>query len=135
MIIEKSIRLNWCDEDLKATPNGVDIWEKDGKFYFTWEAAIREAEAQGLRVPTKEEWEESFGIIWEDKLFDFLKLNLSGYRNYSNGYYGTQGSDGYYWSSTPNGTDAYIAYFYSGGGYIANFYSRGDGFSVRCLKG
>lgn len=29
MIIEKSIHLDWCDEDLKATPNGVDIWEKD----------------------------------------------------------------------------------------------------------
>lgn len=63
MIIEKVIHLDWCDTDLKATPNGVDIWEQDGHYYFTWDSAMREAEAQGLRLPTKEEWEESLEII------------------------------------------------------------------------
>lgn len=63
MLIEKFIHIDWCDEDLKATPNWVDIWEKDGKFYFTLDSAMREAEAQGLRLPTKEEWEQSFQII------------------------------------------------------------------------
>ena len=134
MIIEKVIHLDWCDEDLKATPNGVDIWEKDGKFYFTWEAGMREAKAQGFRLPTKEEWEQSFEIIWKDQLFDFLKLNFAGYRYYSNGQYNSQGSYGYYWSSTPVSNYSYNANFYSGGGSIANVYNRGFGFSVRCLK-
>jgi len=150
MIIEKSIHLDWCDEDLKATPNGVDIcwcdedlkatpngvdiWEKDWHCYFTWEAAMREARSQGLRLPTKEEWEQSFDIIWEEKLFDFLKLNLAGYRGYSNGQYFNQGSYGFYWSSTPNGTFSYIATFHSGGGNIATSNLRWVGFSVRCLK-
>lgn len=134
MLIEKSIHLDWCDEDLKATPNGVDIWEKDWHCYFTWEAAMRESKAQGLRLPTKEEWEQSFGIIWEDKLFAFLKLNFAGYREYSNGQFNLQGSSGYYWSSTPNGTYSYYAYFYSGGGGIAIGNNRGIGFSVRCIK-
>lgn len=134
MLIEKVTRLNWCDEDLKATPNGVDVWEEDGKFYFTWEAALREAEAQGLRLPTKEEWEESFDFIWESKLFDFLKLSHWGYRHYSGGQYNNQGSYGYYWSSSPNGAYAYYAFFVSGGGDIASYDVRGYGFSVRCLK-
>lgn len=134
MIIEKSIHLDWCDTDLKATPNGVDIWEKDWKFYFTWGAAMREAELQGLRLPTKKEWEESFQIIWENNLFDFLKLNHAGYRYYSNGQYYNQGSHGYYWSSTPYSSNSYYANFYSGGGFIAANVNRAYGFSVRCLK-
>lgn len=135
MLIEKVIHLDWCDEDLKATPNGVDIWEKDWHCYFTWEAAMREAKSQGLRLPTKEEWEQSFDIIWEEKLFDFLKLNLAGYRHWVSGQYCTQGSNGYYWSSTPNANYSYTAGFYSVGGNIAGSANRANGFSVRCLKG
>lgn len=134
MIIEKVIHLDWCDTDLKATPNGVDIWEQDGHYYFTWDSAMREAEAQGLRLPTKEEWEESLEIIWKDQLFDFLKLNFAGYRGYSNGQYYGQGSYGYFWSSTPDGTSAYYTTFYSGGGYPATGNGRAFGFSVRCIK-
>ena len=134
MIIEKVIHLDWCDTDLKATPNGVDVWENDWHYYFTWEAGMREAKAQGFRLPTKEDWEQSFEIIWKDQLFDFLKLNFAGYRYYSNGQYVNQGSYGYYWSSTPYSYFSYLAYFYSGGGDVATNVNRGSGFSVRCLK-
>ena len=43
------------------------------------------------------------------------------------------GSDGYYWSSTPNGSSfAYYLSFYSG--YIYTDYDyRYNGFSVRCV--
>ena len=134
MLIEKVIHLDWCDEDLKATPNGVDIWGKDWHCYFTWEAAMREAKSQGLRLPTKDEWEQSLGIIWKLKLFNFLKLEYWYYRNYHNGQYNTQCLSGYYWSATQNITRSYCAYFRKCGGHTANSYNRAYGFSVRCLK-
>lgn len=132
MLIEKVTRLEWCEEDLKATPNGVDIWEENWRYYFTWEAALREAEAQWLILPSKEEWEGSLYTIWKEKLFDFLKLNNAGYWDSSIDYY--QGSYGHYWSSTPNGIFSYSVYFYSGCGGIEKYDNRGHGFSVRCLK-
>ena len=131
MIIEKSIHLDWCDTDLKATPNGVDVWENDWHYYFTWEAGMREAKAQGFRLPTKEEWED---LLHSNSDLERLNFSKAGYRGYSNGQYYGQGSYGYFWSSTPDGTSAYYTTFYSGGGYIATGNGRAFGFSVRCLK-
>ena len=53
--------------------------------------------------------------------------------------YGTSvysvGSEGYYWSSTANGTgNAYYVYFYSGGVYPALSNPRNFGFSVRLVR-
>lgn len=45
----------------------------------------------------------------------------------SNGYYG------YYWSSTPNGSNGGDLYFFSGGCSVGNFYST-IGMSVRCVQ-
>ena len=42
------------------------------------------------------------------------------------------GSDGYYWSSTPNGSSAYGLYFYSGYVYTHSDFRYG-GHSVRCV--
>lgn len=132
-IIEKIIHQDWCDEDLKAEPNGIDIWEHEGNCYFTFDSALREAEKQWLRVPSKEDWEVAFEITWKVKLKDFLKINFSGYRRWNDGQYSSQGSYGYYWSSSPYSGDAYNAVF-SSGGVIAVNNDRGFGFSVRCLK-
>ena len=82
----------------------------------------------GKRMPTKEEWE---------KLIKAGKTNnmpLAGDRNWNNGTYYNQGSYGFYWSSSPNGTTSYYAYFSPGSGNIASNYSRANGFSVRCVK-
>jgi len=38
--------LQWAMEDLVAESNGKDVWEVDGKCYFTFEAAQREAAKQ-----------------------------------------------------------------------------------------
>lgn len=59
---------------------------------------------------------------------------VAGNRNWLNGLYFNQGTDGYYWSSTPNTTNSYNANFNAGGGNIANNNNRGNGFSIRCLK-
>ena len=59
-------------------------------------------------------------------------LLRGGYLSYSSLYYA--GSNGYYWSSTPNGSSsAYDLYFYSG--YVDAGYNRYRyyGHSVRCV--
>ena len=61
-------------------------------------------------------------------------IPLSGYRDYSYGSWYGQGSNGYYWSSSPYSALAYLAGFYSGGGNVANYGNRAYGFSARCLK-
>src|SRR5574344_639404 len=59
-------------------------------------------------------------------------LPAAGYRS-SNGDAYARGSDGNYWSSTPNGDYAYYLGFYDGNA-IMGYYYRAYGFSVRCVK-
>ena len=57
---------------------------------------------------------------------------LSGVRYGSNT--GSQGSSGYYWSSTADGSDnAYRLYLNSSSVYPASSSSKYRGFSVRCV--
>ncbi len=62
-----------------------------------------------------------------------LKLTTAGNRFITNGTLNGVGSNGYYWSSTVNGTSANFLFFLSSNAYISNFY-RAYGFSVRCIK-
>ena len=56
----------------------------------------------------------------------------AGCRGYEGNAY-VRGSDGYYWSSTPNGDNAYSLGFGSGyAGVYSNY--RTDGYSVRCVQ-
>jgi uncharacterized protein (TIGR02145 family) len=74
-------------------------------------------------------------------LRDSLKLreekaaifSLAGNRN-NDGTLNNQGSNGNYWSSSPNSNNAYNLNFNSGGVNPANNNNRVNGFSVRCLK-
>ena len=63
-------------------------------------------------------------------------LPAAGNRN--NTSVNNQGSNGYYWSSTPSPSNALLAYyvgFYSGGLSPANFdYHRSRGYSVRLVR-
>jgi len=59
---------------------------------------------------------------------------LAGNRNNSDATLNNQGSNGNYWSSSPNGTNAYNLNFNSGGVNPANNNNRANGFSVRCVK-
>jgi uncharacterized protein (TIGR02145 family) len=63
-----------------------------------------------------------------------LKLPAAGYRYYSSGVLNSPGGNGYYWSSSPDSTNAYYLRFNSTSVYPAYDDSRAIGFSVRCVK-
>lgn len=45
-----------------------------------------------------------------------------------------QGTNGYYWSSTPTGGNAHVAYFSVGTGDTTNSFNRSIGLSLRCIS-
>ena len=63
-----------------------------------------------------------------------LKLPAAGHRDYSTGATGSQGTYGYYWSSSPYSTDARYLYFSST--YVNPAYDnyRAYGFTLRFLQ-
>ena len=62
-------------------------------------------------------------------------MPFAGYRYYNNAVVISVGSDGDYWSSTPDLADnAYSLYFYSSSIYPQYDYYRAYGFAVRCFK-
>lgn len=69
-----------------------------------------------------------------ERLMCALNLPYAGYRNRTNGQYQNQGVSGSYWSSSATSTNAYNAYFISGGNSIALGNYRANGFSVRCIR-
>ncbi len=91
----------------------------------------------GYRLPTEEEWEdERASWISEDAAGAFdspLKLPVAGGRFISNGSLYGVGSNGYYWSSTVDGTYSRYLGFDSSNASMYNNY-RAIGNSVRCLK-
>ena len=59
----------------------------------------------------------------------------SGFRIYDDGGLKGVGNDGYYWSASPNGGNAYILYFDNYGDFGPSYnFNRAGGFSVRCLQ-
>ena len=58
-----------------------------------------------------------------------------GYRDGINGYFNFAGSNGYWWSSSPSGSDAWYRYL---GSVSEDVYrdvsNRRNGFSVRCVR-
>ena len=58
----------------------------------------------------------------------------AGYRRNSDGFANGRGSYGYYWSSSPNGSNAYDFRFVSSGTYASDSSSRAYGYSVRCVQ-
>lgn len=58
--------VKFARENMEAEPNNKDIFQRyDGgkeylnEFYFTWDAAVREAQVQGKRIPTKQDFEKA----------------------------------------------------------------------------
>lgn len=60
-------------------------------------------------------------------------LPAAGNRN-TNGSMNNVGSNGYYWSSTPNGSNGYNLNFNSGNINVNNNNNRNNGFPVRCVQ-
>jgi hypothetical protein len=63
-----------------------------------------------------------------------LKLPRAGIRDRDDGLVDGQGSDGSYWSSSPNGTTAFRMYFNDYSVSPAIYSGRAYGHSVRCFK-
>jgi uncharacterized protein (TIGR02145 family) len=58
-----------------------------------------------------------------------------GFRYGGSGNFGTQGNYGYWWSSSPNGTNAWLRDLYSGSSAVGRFnIDTRVGFSVRCVR-
>ncbi|GAB6194353.1 hypothetical protein JCM39068_41060 [Desulfocastanea catecholica] len=92
----------------------------------------------GFRLPTDPELETE-RTSWSSGdsagAFDSpLKLVVAGLRSQSNGTPYDAGSDGFYWSSTVDGSGSRYLYFDSGDAYMRDVNVRAIGFSVRCLK-
>jgi uncharacterized protein (TIGR02145 family) len=108
----------------------------------------------GYRVPTRTEWvavntyntvsrtgtfasgNTEYGSALHygpDASTKSLTLPASGYRVNTNGALSIRGNKGYYWSSTENGSSAYILDFDSSNVNPARNNSRTFGFSVRCI--
>jgi len=91
----------------------------------------------GWRVPTYDEWSAEEATFSPQSYVGAynspLKLTAAGRRFYSYGSLGIVGADGYYWSSTVDGTYAQYLYFGSSDSFMYD-YDRAYGFSVRCLQ-
>ncbi|MDD2908086.1 MAG: prepilin-type N-terminal cleavage/methylation domain-containing protein [Candidatus Gracilibacteria bacterium] len=115
---------NWGDTT--DTPLGTNILARQGPC------------ASGYHVPSNTEWQ---GIVttggWGSNGANMqiaLKLPYAGYRNWDGGYFYNGGSFGGYWSSSPNGVNAYHFGFVSSSIGTNNSDYQAYGFSVRCFK-
>jgi uncharacterized protein (TIGR02145 family) len=112
-----------------------DIWELlnrecAGEQLFTWDAAMRETKKLGKTIPT----DEQLSGLLKDKS-DFKNITFPGFR-LTNGFYDYLGSYLALWSSSESSSTTawrrFLATSYSTVYRYAS--SKGDGFSVRCLK-
>ena len=92
---------------------------------------------KGFRLPTDSEWEIE-RKSWSNNsssgaMQSALKLPLGGYRYHNNGSLYDVGSSSSYWSATVFGAGARYLDFGSSDAGLGT-YSRGIGFSVRCLQ-
>jgi uncharacterized protein (TIGR02145 family) len=108
----------------------------------------------GWHVPTDAEWttladalggESSAGTklkvsssntpAWDGDNTSGFSALPGGYRFYINGNFNTQGSTGRWWSSSPNGSDAWLHDLSAGDSELyRNASDPRGGFSVRCVR-
>jgi uncharacterized protein (TIGR02145 family) len=91
----------------------------------------------GFRLPTETELNNE-RVTWSSNnsagaYANPLKFTAAGMRSHGNGFLGSVGSIGGYWSSTIVGTSSRSLSFFSIGAAFDSS-SRGHGFSVRCIK-
>lgn len=124
--------------DFIVAPNTPYDW-RQGQNNNLWQGitGINNPCPEGFRLPTEAEWLTELGS-WNptNKFGAFnssLKLPTAGFRFSVNGNVSFEGSYGYYWSNTVNGTSARKLFFDNNGANTYN-YLRADGLSVRCIK-
>ena len=158
-----AIPQNLSDGDWSSTTSGaMAIYNNDliaemafGVLY-NWYAVddARGLCPSGWHVPTDEEWTLMTTFLGgEAAAGDQMKTthswsnggngtNSSGFaglpgggRDPWNGGFNNVGNDGYWWSSSPNGADAWSRLLYYGGGSVYRYNGNSRfGFSVRCVR-
>lgn len=125
----------WQMVDLVAEPNWVDVWELNWAYYFTLDAAIREAKIQGLHIPTSEDW---IALVWYCGWFNetiyemeltmnwFVEIDENWCLILSNTRFW------YYWAS--DGYRSLFAKSFEHGNIINVNKFRHSWFSVRCIN-
>ena len=122
-----------------------DIWEYVagvneeliGQQLFTWDAAMRETEKAGKRMPSDEEWAtiiENYNEINGALKKEAEQFPFVGYRSGINGPFNKVGSYGVYRSSSIKNIAPYYLGFTSVSVSPACNDYRTYGFSVRCLN-
>ena len=111
-----------------------DIWEiTDGDYkgeqLFTWDAAMRETQKAGERIPADEEFSE----ILKTKE-DMPNLVFPGYRGTAGTYF-YRGTYANFWSSTQSSPNAWYRGLNSSYSSVyRNAHTKAYGFSVRCIE-
>ena len=126
-------------------PSGT-LWkavnESGGDGYYTYNEAVSQF---GGQLPTKEQWEELKDYCewtWREPQGGykvtgpngkFIVLPAAGLRTCGGDVYGV-GSIGYYWSSTPDGSDNAWFLNFTSSSVDMNYNYRCSGFSVRLVQ-
>ncbi len=142
IILDALPHLEWMAENL----TGHGGTEVDGRWYYTWNQAMRAAKelGNGWRLPTRDEFKAlaDAGSTWEDERKGMLfggKLFFpaSGYRHATSGALGGVGTTGYSWSASPHSETSDYAgnlSFSSSNVYPLYYSNRSYGFPVRCAR-
>jgi uncharacterized protein (TIGR02145 family) len=141
----------------QANDGAITGWNTTAAPNGAWSDATKTANdpcPTGFRVPTLAQWDAVLntnlntrsyvGTNWTSSSTNYttglrigtgssgLFLPATGYRSASDGALYYRGYDGFYWSSTENGSFAWYLYFYGGHAYTDND-DRTFGLSVRCV--
>ena len=155
---------NLRDSELAMRDDEGNYKTESGELHFTHQNAVKAAQKQGKCLLTNKEHKfvASLPHRWDDEkkgmwfkfptrkqfrgLLRFINplinyftsvevfFPAAGYRNSTTGALTSPGANGYYWSATVTGTNAYNLNFNSGNIYLGNTGNRAPGFSVRCVK-
>jgi uncharacterized protein (TIGR02145 family) len=160
-----SVRFALTNEEwVEAARNKEGAWcyynnyEQNGKTYgklYNWYAVndSRGLAPEGYHIPSDAEWTILTDYLGGEKIAGFKMKSKDGWQNngngdnssrfnglpggyrYGNGTFENIGEDGYWWSSTKFGYDAFARYLYC---YTSPVYryqtSKEKGFSVVCLR-
>ena len=138
---------DWGGTTSKSTTdyyNGTD-YDNDGNLPTNYDTATK-LWGSNWRMPTKDEltklkdnctwstFSSGYTITGKgDYASNSIFLPAAGYFNYNNKIVYVAGSQGYYWSSTPSGSNiAWYLYFFSGSQSVS-YHDRKAGYSVRAV--